>query len=247
MKRSRLLLTVTVGLWVGFLINPTARADESMSSLRAELNALKAQYEARIQALEERPGAAEQQLALERKDGETQGIVQATPGATFERESAPADTRVVATGSEFNPAIGVILNGAARAYEKDPRDYYIPGAPAGGEAGLPDEGLSIGESEFVFTAGVDDWFFSRITLALEQEDGDFETSLEEAFVDTLSMPANTALRFGRFYSSVGYLNNKHAHTWDFADQALPYSVFLGSQYGDDGIQFRWLAPTDFYL
>ncbi|MEZ5571487.1 MAG: hypothetical protein R3E64_05630 [Halioglobus sp.] len=37
------------------------------------------------------------------------------------------------------------------------------------------------------------------------------------------------------------------HSWDFADQALPYVAFLGSQYTDDGIQFSWLAPTDFYL
>ncbi len=103
--------------------------------------------------------------------------------------------------------------------------------------------MSIGESELVFTSNVDDWFYARVTAAIEQEDGDFNTSLEEAFIDTLSLPGNTTLRFGRFYSGVGYLNEKHAHNWEFSDQALPYSAFLGIQYGDDGLQFRWLAPN----
>jgi hypothetical protein len=256
MKILRLSVTVVVPFLSILLIGNTARADESTAMLRAELDALRTQYEARIQALEDRLNAAEQQLTQQQLAGSAPKPVapaadspptEMSPVARYEASPTPTETRSASSASNFNPAIGVILNGAARSYEKDPEDYYIPGAPLGGEAGLPDEGLSIGESEFVFTASVDDWFSSRVTLAVEQEDGDFEASLEEAFVDTLSMPANTALRFGRFRSSIGYLNDKHAHNWDFADQALVYDVFLGSQYGDDGVQFTWLAPTDLYL
>ena len=46
---------------------------------------------------------------------------------------------------------------------------------------------------------------------------------------------------------MGYLNDKHVTAGTFADQALPYSAFMGTQYGDDGIQLRWLAPTDLYV
>jgi hypothetical protein len=52
---------------------------------------------------------------------------------------------------------------------------------------------------------------------------------------------------GRFFADIGYLNDKHFHSWDFADQPLVYQAFLGNQYIDDGLQLRWLAPTDFYL
>ena len=55
------------------------------------------------------------------------------------------------------------------------------------------------------------------------------------------------MRGGRFFSGVGYLNEQHAHTWDFADQALPYQAFLNTQYDDDGVQLRWLAPTSQFL
>src|SRR5437763_1179071 len=60
---------------------------------------------------------------------------------------------------------------------------------------------------------------------------------------TASPPGGFTLRAGRFFSGIGYLNEQHSHTWDFADQALPYRVFLNNQYDDDGVQLRWLAPT----
>jgi hypothetical protein len=211
-------------------------ADENIDAIRAELDALKLQYESRIQALEQRLQNAEQQLSSQQQA--------AVPVAS----AAPAPTRVATSGNEYNPAIGVILNGAYRAYEHNPEDMAIPGVPPGVQPELPEQGFSIGESELVFTANVDDWFYGRVTASVEQDpEGNFDTGLEEAFLDTLSMPWNTTLRFGRFYSAIGYLNDKHSHTWDFADQALPYAVFLDTQYGDDGIQLRWLAPTDHYL
>jgi hypothetical protein len=79
------------------------------------------------------------------------------------------------------------------------------------------------------------------------EDGEVAVELEEAWVETLALPAGLSLRMGRFFSGIGYLNSKHFHAWDFADQPLAYQVLLGNSYIDDGLQLRWLAPTDFYL
>jgi hypothetical protein len=33
----------------------------------------------------------------------------------------------------------------------------------------------------------------------------------------------------------------------FSDAPLPYRAFLNNQYGDDGLQMRWLAPTEQFL
>jgi hypothetical protein len=55
------------------------------------------------------------------------------------------------------------------------------------------------------------------------------------------------LKAGRFFSGLGYLNAQHAHTWDFVDNPLAYQALLGTQYADDGLQLRWLAPTDQYI
>jgi hypothetical protein len=71
--------------------------------------------------------------------------------------------------------------------------------------------------------------------------------VEEAWIETLKLPAGLSLRVGRFFSDIGYLNDQHSHSWDFVDQPLAYQAFLGNQYIDDGAQFRWVAPTDLYL
>ena len=55
------------------------------------------------------------------------------------------------------------------------------------------------------------------------------------------------MRLGRFFSNIGYLNSHHTHTDNFVDRPLPYQAFLANQYGDDGAQLRWVAPTDLFL
>ncbi len=58
----------------------------------------------------------------------------------------------------------------------------------------------------------------------------------------------TALpEFGRFLSSIGYLNDQHQHAWDFYDAPLPYQAFLGGQFRSDGLQLKWVAPTDTFV
>jgi hypothetical protein len=49
------------------------------------------------------------------------------------------------------------------------------------------------------------------------------------------------------FSGIGYLNSVHSHYWDFTDQALPYQAFLDGRYVDNGVQLRWLAPTDLFV
>lgn len=153
----------------------------------------------------------------------------------------------VARDSSFNPAIGVTFQGQAWSYQNDPDEYSIPGFPLGGEAGPAPEGLSLAETEITVSANVDDKFTAMLTVPIVVEDGEVVVELEEAWVETLSLPGGMALRMGRFFSDIGYLNSQHFHSWDFADQPLVYQAFLGSQYIDDGLQLRWLAPSDFYL
>jgi hypothetical protein len=153
----------------------------------------------------------------------------------------------VARDSSFNPAIGVTFQGQAWAYDNDPEDYTIPGYPLGGEAGPAAEGLSLAETELTLSANVDDKFTAMLNVPLVIEDGETAVEIEEAWVETLGLPGGLAVRMGRFFSGIGYLNDRHFHSWDFADQPLPYQAFLGNQYLDDGLRLRWLAPTDFYL
>lgn len=219
------------GLVAGSLFLPVAALaaqDPELAELKRELATLKQTYEARINALEARLSQTEAQAA------------------TLPPPSPPAPAQA-ATGNGFNPAISLVLQGSASAYRRDPGSWTLPGFQLGGEAGLKSEGLSLTETELTLSANVDDWFYGQTTLGLHEEDGDSVIEVEEAYLDSLSLPAGLGLRVGRFFAETGYLNTRHSHVWDFADAPLTSQAFLGKQYGDDGVRLTWLAPTDDFV
>jgi hypothetical protein len=231
--RLSVMLAVAVLLLTG---SNTTRAQESeIEILRAAVEELRTDYDARIVELERRLAVAEQ------------NAVQAKYATQYEGETKTAVLTDTSGRAAFNPAIGVIFQGQAWNFSRNPEDYAIQSFPFGGEAGPIDEGLSIGETELILNANVDDKFSAWLTAALALEDGEGVVEIEEAWVEATALPAGLGARFGRFFSGIGYLNSRHSHTWDFADQPLPYQVFLGDQYLDNGIQVRWLAPTDLYV
>lgn len=223
-----------------------AQSETEIDALRAELTQMRADYESRIAELERRLDEAEKKAREEEaatSPQDDQYVMQADTWQAEPEASPPARSG----DNVMNPALGVIFQGYAWSYGEDPDNYEIPGFPLGGEAGLIPEGLSLGETEIDISANVDDKFTAWLTVPIVIEDGETVVEIEEAWAETTALPAGFALRMGRFYSNIGYLNGKHSHAWDFADQPLPYQAFLGSQYLDDGLQLRWLAPTDFYL
>lgn len=146
----------------------------------------------------------------------------------------------------FNPKISLILQGTYADFSSD-AEPAVPGVLLGPETELRPEGFSLAESELVIESNVDDQFHGWAAVALENEDGETVVAVEEAYVDTLALPAGLALKFGRFLSDIGYHNRIHAHAWQFADAPLVYRALLANQLKDDGVQLRWVAPTDLFI
>lgn len=231
--RVSLALTVLTLLFAGFENAPAQESE--IEILRAAVAELRTDYEARIAELERRLAIAEQNAMQAKYASQQTGATQAGASAGTSGSAA------------FNPAIGVIFQGQAWSFSRNPDNYLVQAFPFGGEAGPVNEGLSIGETELILNASVDDKFTAWLTAALALEDGEGVVEIEEAWVETTALPAGLGARFGRFFSGIGYLNSRHSHTWDFVDQPLPYQAFLGDQYLDNGVQVRWLAPTDLYM
>ncbi len=226
---SRLIASAAIA---GVLLPATGRATDDVAALRAEIAALKAEYAVRVTALETRIDQLESASTVAAE------VAAAEPPAP--QPSAPARA-----ASAFNPAISVILTGNYADLSQDPADYHFAGVmPSGGETGPGERSFNLGESEITFSASVDPYFSASLTAALS---GEGELGVEEAFFRTTSLPAGFNVKGGRFYSGLGYLNEIHAHAWDFADQPLAYQAFFGGQYAQDGLQVKWLAPTDVFL
>lgn len=222
-----------------------------LQGLRQEIASMRAAYEARLRALEQRLLAAEKVADQARA---SKPVVAGEPGdlasviAPPSSPTAPPAASLSPAGSAnaFNPAISLILAGGYTRTSRDPANYRITGValPAGQVAGPRSRGFSLAESELGLSANIDPWLRGVATIALGSDNS---VSVEEAFVQTTSLDHGLTLKAGRFYSGIGYLNPQHVHTWDFADNPLAYRAFLGGQYGDDGLQLKWLAPTDRYI
>jgi hypothetical protein len=176
------------------------------------------------------------------------GLLSSPPtdsGAAYAPVTSAFRTPQAATSANsFNPAIGAVLTGQFSKQTQDPDRYTIRGFALGDEAQPDPRGFAIGESEINAQANIDQWLFGNLTISYAQDNS---VSVEEAFVQTTSLPYGFTAKGGRFFSGVGYLNEQHSHVWDFVDTALPYRAFFGTQYGDDGLQIRWLAPTNVFL
>jgi len=150
-----------------------------------------------------------------------------------------------ARSSSFNPDVSVILQGTLGRSSQDPDAYQITGfAPSGGEVAPTPRGFSLGESELIFSANVDPYLRAQLVAALTPEN---EAEVEEAFFQTLGLGKGFSLKGGRFLSGIGYQNEIHQHAWDFQDAPLVYKAFLGGRFNDDGVQLRWVAPTNLFF
>ncbi len=149
------------------------------------------------------------------------------------------------TTHNFNPAISVILSGTYANLSKNPETWRLKGfVPSGDEIGPGERSFSLGESEIGLSANIDPYFFGSVVLAVS---GDNEIAAEEAFIQTTALPDGWKIKAGRFFSGLGYLNEQHAHTWDFMDAPLAYQGMVGGQYAQEGVQAKWLAPTDQFI
>ena len=225
--------------------NP-AFADDDLSSIRAEIDAMRSEYQSRISQLESRLAEAETRAANAEATANSArtAVAAIPPAATVAPRAMPVSSASRTGDNAFNPAISVVLNGQYTASSEDPDGVGMPGFALDEEAGRPERGFNLGESEIVLTANIDPSLYGNLTFALTPEG---EVEVEEAYIQTTALGGGVTLRGGRIFSGIGYLNEVHGHNWSFSDQPLPYRAFLGGQYGDDGVQMRWLAPLDQYV
>lgn len=225
------------------LLTPTAHAQstDNVAALRRDVENLRQEYERRIADLEARLAQAEaaagQEFTPPPMPPDEVMVVDTAP-------AAPAPASANPNPNIYNPGIAVALNGFLTAASEDAGGETIAGFAVGDEIGRPARGFSLGESEISLSANIDPFLAGFLSVAVGAEN---DVALEEAYVRTTALPGGFTIKAGRFLSGIAYLNERHAHDWNFSDAPLPYRAFLNTQLGDDGVQLRWIAPTDQFL
>ena len=203
---------------------------DDLSDLKAEITQMRADYEQRINQLEQRLAVNESSTT------ELNDTIKNAPPAPI--------AKISTSKNSFNPAISMVLNGGFNQYQNNPEDYALDGFALQGEGELGKEGFSLGESELTVSANIDQALYGQATIAIHEHEGETEVEIEEAFIESLGLGNGLTARAGRFFAPIGYLNQRHVHAWNFADAPLIYRGLFGNQLSTDGLKLAYVLPTD---
>ena len=198
------------------------------ADLAAELLKIRTEFDQKMK---------EMQTAYEARLKEMEGRMAQAAAAPAVATSPAKDAR----DNTFNPEMSLVLAGSY-AHRK-PGERHITGFLAGGHDHGGARGFSLDHTELTLAANIDPTLRGYANIAF----ADGEAEVEEAWFQTLALGNGLAVRGGRFLSGIGYANEQHPHAWDFADNSLMYSVLFGEHLAQDGVQMKWLAPTDTFV
>jgi hypothetical protein len=71
--------------------------------------------------------------------------------------------------------------------------------------------------------------------------------VEEAAIQTTSLPWNLTLKGGRFFGEFGRLSYIHDHELPFVNRPLVLDQFIGGESKTDGVQINYLLPISHYV
>jgi hypothetical protein len=255
------------------LLELQASIQEMQTQHQQEIDALKAQIESqqKIIADIQKSGGAP---PLPAKGGETppgaplfpttdESVVVATPPPPAPGPGpAPAPAFPTTDTSVAEPAAlpltrPITLAGGGKTYLNISFDGMFAGAISTekhldqlevGDHDPQQRGFNARNIEIALDGAVDPYFegFANIVFKL---DNDNETSVEveEAFMQTTTLPWNLQLKGGQFFTAFGRNNPQHPHVWDFADAPLVNGRLLGPDgLRGVGVQVSWLTPLPWY-
>jgi hypothetical protein len=183
-----------------------------------------------------------------------------TPGAIPTTDnsvvaSSTNEVSIVNGGPSFTAPIGI---GSGKNYMNISLDamFALAGSSARdldrvevGDHDPQQRGFNARNIELAFDGAVDPYFegFANIVFKLDN-DNETNVEVEEAFLQTTSLPFNLQLKGGQFFAAFGRINPTHPHTWDFADAPLVHGLLLGPDgLRGVGAQISWILPTPWYL
>ena len=143
--------------------------------------------------------------------------------------------------SEFNPSIGLV---GETVFSYRSRDSSETGSdrPGGWDAFQRSIELNVAASVDPFAKG-----YVVINGSADAATGEASLGVEEAALQTTSLPGNIELKAGRFFGEFGRLAYIHDHELPFVNRPLVLDEYIGGESRSDGLQVNWLLPVEHYV
>ncbi len=227
------VVSVAVALAVATAVVPV-EADDALDALKKQMQEMQQQMQQLQQKIE--------QLEAAKTNAPPAGAV--TPAQVQElkeqvQQVAEAQRKVLP--SEFNPAIGLVGETVV-SYRSRSSAATGSDRPGGFDVFQRSVELNVSGSVDPFAKG-----YVVANASADAATGEANFGIEEAALQTTSLPGNLELKAGRFFGEFGRLAYIHDHELPFVNRPLALDQYIGGESRSDGLQVNWLAPVDQYI
>ena len=141
----------------------------------------------------------------------------------------------------FNPSIGFVGE-TIFSYNSQGSGQTVGSRPGGFDINQRSMELNIAASVDPFAKG-----YAVINASADSQTGEANVEVEEAALQTTSLPWNLELKAGRFFGEFGRLSYIHDHELPFVNRPLVLDQYIGGESQTDGLQLNWLPPLEHYV
>jgi hypothetical protein len=247
---TRLIL---IGGLLTVAVRVPAQENGEVEQLRKQLQEMKAAFEAAQKQQREQIEALQKQLdSLQHAPPSAAAATNLQPAALNLQPSPqaveapawkPTDPIRIGKGGTYADLGMVATFAAGGSTAQD-----IQGGTQLGGHDPNQRGFTVQGVELNLQGAVDPYFRGNANLAfLLDKGGETSVELEEAWLESVSLPGNVQVRAGQTLTDFGRINTQHPHSWGFVDAPLVNGRLLGEDgLRNPGARFSWLAPTPFY-
>ncbi len=175
------------------------------------------------------------------KEPETSGPIQQEVKELKEKVEQVVEAQKKDIPSIFNPSIGLVGE-TVFSYRSRGSDQTGSDRPGGFDAFQRSVELNLAASVDPFAKG-----YAVINASVDPVTGESTASVEEAAVQTTSLPWNLELKAGRFFGEFGRLSYIHDHELPFVNRPLALDQYIGGESRTDGLQINYLLPVPHYV
>jgi len=143
--------------------------------------------------------------------------------------------------NEFNPSIGFVGE-TIFSYRSKGNDQTGSDRAGGFDVNQRSMELNVAASVDPFAKG-----YAVMNASADSATGEASVGVEEAALQTTSLPWNLELKAGRFFGEFGRLGYIHDHELPFVNRPLALDQYIGGESRTDGAQVNWLVPVPHYV
>ena len=141
----------------------------------------------------------------------------------------------------FNPSIGFVGE-VIFSYDSQGLNPANNARPGGFDVNVRSMELNIAASVDPFAKA-----YAVLNASADARTGEATVQVEEAALQTTSLPWNLELKAGRFFGEFGKLSYIHDHELPFVNRPLVLDQYIGGESQTDGLQINWLPPISHYV